>query len=144
MDHRQDQSRNFKGRLMDMKELILAVAGLLAAIVALVKPQSQSTAQASYEELSKAVYEISTATAKNHDDIVAVRSYLAGINGQPVPTTNYIPIFLPNPTSSASASTVPSIVATIIVSAAPSHSAPPTIGPKGPLVYLRPFDQVKK
>lgn len=142
MDHRQDQSRNLGGRLMHMKELILAVAGLLAAVVALVKPQSQSTAQASYEELSKAVYEIGTATAKNHDDIVSVRSYLAGMNGQPVPTTTYIPIVLPHPTASASAA--PSIMATIVIPPAPSHSAPPAIGPKAPLVYLRPFDQVKK
>lgn len=146
-----EEKKSFVSRVMSVKELILAVTGLLVALASILKPQSNATARASYEELSKAVYEISTATERNHDDVVAIRSYLAGMNGHPVPATSYVPVVLPSsllPKPSGSAPTVASAAPTVVVVVPPpptaAHSAPPVVGPKPPPVWIRPFDQVKK
>lgn len=58
--------------------LVTALTALVAAIGAAFKPQDQTSTKMSYETLAKAVQEASAATARNHDDLVALRSYLEG------------------------------------------------------------------
>lgn len=144
-----ETKRSFVARAMSAKELILAITGLVVALASVFRPQSTATARASYDELSKAVYEISAATGRNHDDVVAIRSYLAAMNGHPVPSTDYVPIVLPSallPKPSASVSSTSSAPPTVIavVPVPVAHSAPPVVGPKPPMVWIKPFDQVKK
>ena len=143
-----EEKRSFVARAMSAKELVLAITGLVVAVASILRPQSTATARASYDELSKAVYEISAATERNHDDVVAIRSYLAAMNGHPVPSTDYVPIVLPSallpkPSASAPASASPTVIAVVPVPAT-AHSAPPAVGPRPPPVWIRPFDQVKK
>lgn len=145
-----EEKRSFIARAMSAKELILAITGLVVAIASIFRPQSTETARASYDELSKAVYEISAATGRNHDDVVAIRSYLAAMNGHPIPSTDYVPIALPSaliPRPNASTSSTSSAPPTTVIAVVPvpvAHSAPPVVGPKPPMVWIRPFDQVKK
>lgn len=149
-----EEKKSFVARVMSVKELILAVTGLLIALASILKPQSNATARASYDELSRAVYEIGAATERNHDDVVAIRSYLAAMNGHPVPATSYVPVVLPSsllprpsasvPPSTSSTSPAPTAFIAVVPVAAASHSAPPVVGPRPPPVWIRPFDQVKK
>jgi hypothetical protein len=67
-----------KSHIKEWVTLVTALTALVAGIGAIAKPQDQTSTKASYEVLSKAIQDNSTATARNHDDLVALRSYLEG------------------------------------------------------------------
>ncbi len=62
--------------------LIASVAALITSIGAFFRPQDHSVQQASYEELSKSITAAYEEQQKNHDDIVALRTYLADRSGE--------------------------------------------------------------
>jgi hypothetical protein len=77
-------------RLKYLGTLVAAVAALVTAVGAYLKPQDHSVNKASYEELSKVIKELSDESEKNHDDIVALRGYVEGAvsrNSGPLPVT---------------------------------------------------------
>jgi len=61
---------------------IAAIASFFTAIAAYVKPEDRSVTKQSYEELSTALSAMADQNQKNHDDIVALRTYLADKNGE--------------------------------------------------------------
>lgn len=71
--------KSFLSKVSNVKELILALTGLLIAVASFVKPQSNKVTQNAYEELSKDIVEISSATRRNHDDLTALRGYVDGL-----------------------------------------------------------------
>lgn len=79
-----------KSHIKEYVALITALTALVAGVAAVVKPQDESGTKASYETLSKALQEATEASAQNHDDIVALRSYIEGVmahqKGAPVAT----------------------------------------------------------
>ena len=68
--------------------LLTAVAGLAAVFL---KPENHDAAKAGYKELSSAIDKLSAQTSVNHDDLVALRGYVAAKEGElliaPVATT---------------------------------------------------------
>lgn len=119
-------SRSFVARVMGVKELILAITSLIVAVTSIVVPASHKVTQSAYEELSKDVREVSSATMRNHDDIVALRGYLDGLRG----TTLVVPN---TPIASAS-------MAAMLVSKPPM---PPFVGPKPTAQNPPSFDHIK-
>jgi hypothetical protein len=118
--------------------LVAALAALITSIAAIVKPQDDSMTNRSYGELRKAVQDLTTATTQNHDDVIALRSYLLGYanatSGQgPTP---------PSPSPSPSPSIVVDAGAPNLADA-PEHAItggkmkPPTTSPI-PTVHARP------
>lgn len=59
--------------------LVAALAGLATAVW---KPQSHDAERAGYKELSAAIDKLSVQTTANHDDVVALRGYVAAKEGQ--------------------------------------------------------------
>jgi len=67
------------GTIRSYAALLTAVAAVATAFL---KPQDHSVAKAGYGELSKAVDELSAQTKANHDDLVALRGYVAAKDGE--------------------------------------------------------------
>lgn len=128
-------AKGFVARAMGVKELILALSGLAVAIASIFKPQDHSTTKAAYEELSKDVQEVSSATQKNHDDLTALRGYLDGLRGTTlvastlVSATATMPSFPTHPPASAASLAKPPM--------------PPFIGPRPTAVKPPTFDIVQ-
>lgn len=61
------------------KGLILAVAALVAALAGWFKPQDHSVTKVSYEEMATGIEKLGQASVQNHDDIIALQGYLAGL-----------------------------------------------------------------
>jgi hypothetical protein len=62
--------------LKQLPALIAALTALVTAIAAFRKPPDTTASRAGYEELSKAIEEVSRSNVKNHEDIVALHAYL--------------------------------------------------------------------
>lgn len=62
--------------------LVASLAGLATAIGAWVKPQDHTVAQQSYEELAKRLDAVADQQQKTHDDLVAMRTYMAQKSGE--------------------------------------------------------------
>jgi hypothetical protein len=76
-------------RLGALSALVIAIGGIITTFV---KPPDHSATKAAYEELSKAIEQLNVQNKSDHDDIVALRAYVALKEGQPlfsapVPTT---------------------------------------------------------
>lgn len=124
-------ARGFVSRVMGVKELIIAVTGLVVAVASIFVPASTRVTQNAYEEMSKEVQEVSSATARNHDDIIALRGYLDGLRG----TT----LVVSSATTIPSSSTSPSMFSSLIG----KPPMPPFIGPKPKTQNPPSFEQIK-
>ncbi len=74
-------------RIRSWANVIATSAALITAFGALFRPQDMTVNKASYDELKKAVEQLSVDNAKNHDDIVSMRSYMEGARA-----TGFVPI----------------------------------------------------
>lgn len=82
--------------------LIVALTGVMTAVGAFIKSADHSVTKASYDELSTGLKKISDQTSQNHDDIVALRGYVAGLNGEVLlPSASVTPPPMPSATVSA-------------------------------------------
>ena len=64
--------------------VIAAVGGLVTASAAILKPRDDSATKASYTALATGLEKLGAETTQNHDDLVALRGYLAAKEGAPV------------------------------------------------------------
>jgi len=62
--------------------LIASMGALLTSTVAVAKPQSHTVTEASHDELSKSIQALTTQQQQTHDDLVALRTYIADRNGE--------------------------------------------------------------
>jgi hypothetical protein len=137
------EAKGFVARMKSLATLATALAALIAAGGALLKPADKAAAKASYDTLSLAVKDISEENAKNHDELVKLHAYLDVLyHVQPI-----TPVAIP----SASASTAPAATvapvaprpsASVAVLAMRPPSPPPEVGPRPPVLDLPTFDQV--
>lgn len=70
---------DFSSRIRSWAALLTAVAGLAAVFL---KPENHDATKAGYKELSAAIDKLSAQTATNHDDLVALRGYVAAKEGE--------------------------------------------------------------
>jgi hypothetical protein len=72
------KAKIFIDRMNAMKGVILAISALVASIASFFKPTDTTATKNSYEYLSKQVEQLSKTDVQNHDDVMALRSYLEG------------------------------------------------------------------
>jgi hypothetical protein len=70
---------DLSSKLRTWTALIVAVTGLATAVW---KPQSHDAEKAGYKELSAAIDKLSAEAAANHDDVTALRGYVAAKEGE--------------------------------------------------------------
>ena len=82
---------DLSSKLRTWTALIVAVTGLATAVW---KPQSHDAEKAGYKELSAAIDKLSAETAANHDDVTALRGYVAAKEGEML--LQRVPVALPD------------------------------------------------
>jgi hypothetical protein len=68
-------------RLSALGALVIAVGGIITTFV---KPQDHTADKAAYQEITKAIEQLNAQDKADHDDIVALRTYVALKEGQPL------------------------------------------------------------
>jgi len=108
--------------------VIATAAALITAVAAAVKPNDPVN-KASYEELKTVIEQIQKNDVQNHEDIMALRTYLDGYY-----KGTGIPIVLPpvGPLSAASAAPVSSTAQIVLVKPSPSSSAVVAVATSSP------------
>jgi hypothetical protein len=107
--------------------LIASVGALLTSIVAVAKPQSHTVTETSHDELSKTIQALATQQQQTHDDLVALRTYIADRNGE----VFVLPSQASSPAASSSAAVIlkplvrPSPSASVATPLVPASSLPP-------------------
>lgn len=130
---------SFVARVKSLAGLITSVAALAVATGSLIRTPEEKGARSAYGELSIAVRELSESVAKQHDDLVAVRAYVAGRDGSPIPTA---PASTATPIASGSSpSTHPWPRPTATAHVALMASAVPSIGPRPPVFMPKGFQK---
>jgi hypothetical protein len=113
--------------------LIVAITGLVTVFVH--KP-TEDAARAGYLELTTAILESQAETKKNHDDIVALRSFLEDY------TRGHVSIVTPIPTSPSSLPPV-GVVGRVLAEAPSAAPAPPPIAPQAVLKSIKAADAIQ-
>lgn len=153
-----DSARSFALRMKSLAGLLTAVAALIVAIGGLLRNPKEKGARASYEELSVAVHDLSESVGKQHDDLVALRGYIAGRENSTTVTTGAATIATPTGTTASSATSPTSTAlrpsSATSVSSSPWHqkatapttapatgapSAAPSVSPKPPIFSPKGF-----
>lgn len=125
----QSEAKKPRRDLSGYAALIVAVTGFITVFVH--KPPEEA-AKAGYIELTTAILATQAAEKQNHDDIVALRTYLESY------TTSHTVVQTPEPATSAvapkNAWTPPAnrtpVPVVVRVTPAPSSAAPPPIAPQ--------------
>lgn len=120
--------------------LIASLAALATSLGAIFKPQDHSVTQESYTELSKGITSLTEQSQKNHDDIVALRTYMSTKNGDTIVLPSQIiePVVIPSggggggspaPSTSATAALRPLIrdAGAVVVVTAANTAKPPEV-----------------
>ncbi len=122
------------GRLKSFAALIAAIAALLTALAAIFKPQDETMTKASYDEVKKSLADLTTASAHNHDDLVALRSYLVGYSNGVSGVAKSPPSLTPMPLDAVDAGKPPEMYETwppvshpTVRPPAPSAAPPPPV-----------------
>ena len=134
------QPRDLKG----LAAILLAVASLVTAVGAVVRPRPEPEAKSGYEEIAKSLLDVQAQAKQDHDDLEALHGFVqAYIESHKVVTVETAPA--PTPSASATAarndlapSGLPASSAAgptalyskmAVVMAAPSSAVPPPIAP---------------
>ncbi len=84
------------------RHLLTALAAVLVALAALLRPQDHTVTKNSYEATTAGIAKVEDEIRKNHEDIVALRSYIDGVMHQSVSLpTEAAPAASPSPSPSA-------------------------------------------
>jgi hypothetical protein len=130
-------------RLKQWGAIVAIVASLGTAIAAHFRPEEDPEAEGVYNELSRAVEKVSEDQLRLHQDVAAIRGYLAGKEGSPKPT---VVTFLEPPTKPRSKPSVAGrkpAPAKAIIEEEPEFDVPEVKPP--PKVYdAPPVEQVTK
>jgi len=62
--------------------MVASIAALLTSVGAIFKPQDHSVTQQGYEEITKSLQAVTTQQQQTHDDLIALRTYVADRNGE--------------------------------------------------------------
>lgn len=62
--------------------MIASFAALITSLGAILKPQSHTVTEVSHDELTKSIQAIADQQQKTHDDLVALRTYIADRSGE--------------------------------------------------------------
>jgi hypothetical protein len=76
--HPVSRTRHFIEKANAMKGVLLAVSALAASVASFFKPQDTTATKNSYEHTAKQIETLSAVSVQNHDDIIALRSFLEG------------------------------------------------------------------
>ena len=68
------------------RHLLTALAAVLVALAALLRPQDHTVTKNSYETTAQGIAKVEDEIRKNHEDIVALRSYIEGVMHQGLPS----------------------------------------------------------
>ena len=140
-------------RLKAGATLATAVAGLATAVF---KPADTTATRAAYQQTVLAVEKLNAAAERNHDDIVALRGYVAAKTGEvlipatPVTSTGTADAGAPAPhaalpTHGGGAGKPAMHTITLEVAAGPATtSEPPPVAPAPPVFHPADFDTVLK
>lgn len=145
--------------------VIAAVGGLLTAAAAILKPRDDSATKASYVALAGGLEKLGAETTQNHDDLVALRGYLAAKEGAPVlslalpglapsvvdagaPRAALAPLVRPTKTPPKvvrlSDVVVVGALGSVGAGAPPTPAAPPEVHPAPAPMKAESFDEVLK
>ena len=112
--------------------LIIALTSLITAVGAIIHRPTEDAAKAGYIELTKAILESQEAERKNHDDLMAMRTYLDGYthSHEAVMTTVSTEVADAGKKEiTHSPAPAPHTVSVVKVAPVPSAAPPPTIAP---------------
>jgi hypothetical protein len=118
-------------RLRSWANIIATSTALLTAAIAVIKPQDQTVAKNSYEQLKTSIEQTNEAVKQNHEDMVALHNYLQGYFAgapafAPPPISSSAPIPPPPPppaTVSKKPPPAPAATTTITFNTAPASMA---------------------
>ena len=159
-----EKAKSMMAWLNAAKGFIMAMAALVVAIGSMLKPPDTKVTKATYDELSSAVEQIAKDVEANHDDMTALRAWIAGRDGLDIPNQ----VLTPNVQQEQPSQSVPrgvqriqtssgagqrqvaARVAASMLSAAPpapaaiSEALPPPQSPRPSVPALRGFEALTK
>jgi hypothetical protein len=133
--------------------LVIAIGGLVAVFV---KPEDHTATKAAYQEITKAIEQLNMQNKSDHDDVVALRAYVAMKEGQPlfsapVPTAPSAgaPARPAKPVTMTVRAPSPAAAALLLAKGPPAPSSmpedePPPVHPELAPVHPAAFDAVLK
>ena|ERR1700690_3883932 len=144
--------------------VIAAVGGLVTAFAAILKPRDDSATKASYVALSTGLEKVAAETSQNHDDLAALRGYLAAKEGSPVLSlalpgvatttadagapTGLVPLVRPTKAAAAKPKVIHLsdvvVLGNVGAASPPTPSEPPEVHPAPAPVKAASFDEVLK
>lgn len=77
-----DLNRSWFPRIRSSVKTAAAFIAVITAVASWLKPQDNTATKASYDVLSKEVKILSDQSVKNHDDLVAIKSYVDGFTNR--------------------------------------------------------------
>jgi hypothetical protein len=121
------KGKRTSGSFRSLVALLVAIGGVIGSLAALVRAYDESVTKESYKTLVSGISDVQNKCdqehAQDHEQIVAMRSYLDGfINGRGTPTQ---PLAVPTATTSPSPSPRLSFPSAIPKSVADSGAPPP-------------------
>lgn len=105
--------------------LIASLVALLTSVAAIFKPQNHTVTEVSHDELTKSIQALQVQEQQTHDDLVALRTYVADKSGE---------VFvLPSQAVSPSPSSSAAVILKPLVRSSPSASAATPLVPASSL-----------
>jgi hypothetical protein len=127
------EAKSFVAKARSAALVITAVAGLVAAIAANMKPRDDSATKAGYEELSQQIKEVSRENGKLHDDMVVLKAYIDGyMRSKPDISVS----------SSSPSPGKPSVPVITVAAPTKKPPAPPDLGERPAQAEPAPFEDI--